>query len=63
MSFFNFNLLMSYAYKKVTEELKLINYIWEEFWVCNSFKFKYLINSLFKQNNNLIINFLFIFWV
>ncbi len=31
MSFFNFNLSASHAYKKVTKELKLISYVWEEF--------------------------------
>ncbi len=61
MSFFNFNLLTSHSYKEVTEELKLISYVWEEFRVCNSFKFKHLTNSLLKQSSNFIVNFLFLF--
>jgi len=61
MFFLNFNLLTSYSYKKVTEELKLINYIWEEFKVYNLFKFKYFTDSLLKQSSNFIINFLFLF--
>jgi len=58
---FNFNSLTSHLYKKITEELKLISYVWEEFKVCNSFKFKYFTDSLLKQSNNFIINFLFLF--
>ncbi len=61
MFFFNFNLLMSHLYKRVTEKLKLINYIWEEFKVCNLFKFKHLTNSLLKQSSNFIVNFFFLF--
>ncbi len=61
MFFFNFNSLTSHSYKKITEELKLISYVWEEFRVCNLFKFKYLTDSLLKQSSNFIINFLFLF--
>ena len=53
--------MTSHLYKKVTEELKLINYIWEEFRVCNSFKFKHLTDSLLEQSSNFIINFFFLF--
>ncbi len=59
MSLFNSNLLTSHSYKKVTEELKLISYVQEEFRICNSFRFKHLTDSLLKQSSNFIINFLF----
>jgi len=58
---FNFNLLTSHLYEKITEELKLISYIQEKFRICNSFKFKHLTDSLLKQSSNFIINFLFLF--
>ncbi len=57
---FNSNLLMSHSYKKITEELKLISYIWEEFRICNSFRFKHLTDSLLKQSSNFIADFLFL---
>jgi len=57
---FNFNLLTSHSYKRVTEELKLISYVQEEFRICNLFKFKHLTDSLFKQNSNFIADFLFL---
>jgi len=60
MSFFNSNLLTSHSYKKVTEELKLISYVWEEFRICNSFRFKHLTDSLLEQNSNFITDFLFL---
>jgi len=52
---------MPHLYEKVTEELKLISYIWEEFKVYNSFNFKHFTDSLLKQSSNFIINFLFLF--
>ncbi len=61
MFLLNSNLLTSHSYKEITEELKLINYVWEEFRVCNSFRFKHLTDSLLKQSSNFIINFLFLF--
>ncbi len=57
---FNFNLLMSHSYEKIIKELKLISYVWEEFRICNSFKFKHLTNSLLKQSSNFIADFLFL---
>ncbi len=61
MFFLNSNSLTSHLYEKVTEELKLISYVWEEFRICNSFRFKHLIDSLLKQSSDFIINFLFLF--
>jgi len=61
MSLFNFNLLTSHLYKKVTEELKLISYIWKEFKVCNSFKFKHFTDSLLKQSSDFIVRIFFLF--
>ncbi len=60
MFLLNFNLSVSHLYKKVTEELKLISYVWEEFRICNSFKFKHLTDSLLKQSSNFIVDFLFL---
>ncbi len=61
MSLFNFNLLTSHLYKKVTEELKLISYIWKEFRFCNSFKFKHFTDSLLKQSSDFIVRIFFLF--
>ena len=61
MFFLNSNLSASHSYKEVTEELKLISYVWEEFRICNSFRFKHLTDSLLKQNSDFIANFLFLF--
>ena len=60
MFFLNFNLLTSHSYKRVTEELKLISYVQEEFRICNSFRFKHLTDSLLKQSSNFIADFLFL---
>jgi len=60
MSFLNSNLSASHSYKKVTEELKLISYVQEEFKICNLFRFKHLTDSLLKQSSNFIVNFLFL---
>ncbi len=57
---FNFNLLASHSYEKATEELKLISYVWEEFRICNSFRFKHLTDSLLKQSSNFIADILFL---
>jgi len=61
MSSLNFNSLTSHSYEKVTEELKLISYVQEEFRICNSFRFKHLTDSLLEQNSDFIINFFFLF--
>jgi len=60
MSFLNSNLSASHLYEGITEELKLINYVQEEFRICNSFRFKHLTDSLLKQNSNFIADFLFL---
>jgi len=60
MSFLNSNLSASHSYKGVTEELKLISYVQEEFRICNSFRFKHLTDSLLKQNSNFIADFFFL---
>ncbi len=60
MFFLNFNLLTSHSYKEITEKLKLISYVWEEFRICNLFRFKHLTDSLLKQSSNFITDFLFL---
>ncbi len=45
---FNSNLSASHSYEEVTEELKLISYVQEEFRICNLFRFKHLTDSLLK---------------
>ncbi len=60
MSLLNSNSSASHLYKKVTEELKLISYVWEEFRIYNSFRFKHFTNSLLKQSSNFIADFFFL---
>ena len=59
MFLLNSNLSTSHSYERVTEKLKLISYVWEEFKVCNSIRFKHFTDSFLEQNSDFIVDFFF----